>query len=309
MGVIRWSFVAAVGIAVVACSAAAGANNLPKPGTPTAVAALVKASVKIESLPSNLVPKVSNAADDNIAAYYPVARTGCSGPTQCVFADKGSAKVAVLFGDSHAAMWLLPLITLAKADDLRVVLLWFGGCPDADVSVWNPSDHSINTACNKFRSSSFKVIKALHPVITLVSNRTTDIHGAGNALITASAWQAGLETTLTTLQSDGDHPVVIGDITALTSDLPECLAVHPKGVQACSSPNPNPARKNLVAAEEAAATATATPYVDPQPWLCDAVCSPIVGNYIVYWDNLHVTATYSEYLATVFADAITPDIS
>ena len=87
---------------------------------------------------------------------------------------------------------------------------------------------------------------------------------------------------------------------------PECLASYPTSVQTCSAPNPNPAQQWHEGAEKAAAKAEKVLYVSPMPWLCTTTCSPVIGNYVAYYDQYHLTCTYAAYLSGVLEAALKP---
>jgi hypothetical protein len=294
------------GIATPASGSLPRRAALPAPGSPSQVAALVATSSKIEVLPSPLIPALAVAGADNTASYYPATSHGCAGTTRCVFGDASSKKTVVLFGDSHAAMWLPPLVYDANHLGFRVVLLWFAGCPAADLTVWNAGQHGINPGCDAWRSQSITDIKLLAPSLVLLSDRTTAVLGATGKIIPGAVWQAGMKQTISDFLASKLRVAVIGDITALTNRMPECLAAFPNKIQNCSSPNPNRGFKTHVADEKAAAKAENVTYINPQGWLCTKKCSPVVGNMVVYYDSLHASATYAEYLSLLFADAIKP---
>jgi hypothetical protein len=300
--------IAALGMSGIATASRVAPRRaaLPKPGTPSHITALVAASSKIEALPSPLVPALQNVSYDNASNYYPVIKLQCSGTKQCVFGDTSSKTTVVLFGDSHAAMWLPPVFYDAKLLHFRIVLLWYSGCPAADVTVYDPSQHDIDTGCNTWRKQSIKDIKALAPSVVLLSDRTTSVDGSPGVSIPDATWKAGMEQTLSELSKPKTKLAVIGDIAALTNEMPECLAAHPNKIQDCSSPNPNPGFKTHVADEEAAAKAEKASYINPQSWLCTKTCSPVVGNMVVYYDTLHASATYAEYLSIDLENAIKP---
>jgi hypothetical protein len=148
-------------------------------------------------------------------------------------------------------------------------------------------------------------IRKLAPAVVLIADRTSDIPGANNVLTTNAAWKTGEETTISSLKAKATKLAVIGDITALTDVPPECLAAYPRAVQRCSAPNPNPKTHQHFAAETAAATYEAVPYLNPQSWLCTSTtCSAVVGSMVAYYDQFHVTATYAEYLSGVWGSAL-----
>jgi len=294
-------------IAAVLCVAAGAlaTARLPKPGTPAQVAALVAASTSIEKLPTKLVPPLPQAAQDNAAAYYGVAGRECDGVTKCVFANTTSKRVVVLFGDSHAQMWLPALVPVAAHARDRLVLVWRPGCPAATIGVWNPNTHSVDKGCNEFRSAMIAQIRRLAPAVVLMADRTSDMPGANNVLTTNAAWQAGEEATIAALKGPSTKVAVIGDITAFTVDPPMCLAAYPSAVQQCSAPTPNPKTHQHFAAEAAAASYEGVKYVNPQPWLCTPkTCATVIGSMVAYFDKFHVTATYAEYLSGVWGAAL-----
>ena len=289
-----------IGTVVCIAAGALAAAKLPKPGTASQVAALVAASPSIEKLPSKLVPPLSEAAQDNAQAYYGVAGRECDGVTKCVFAATKSKTTIVLFGDSHAQMWLPALVPVAVRAHDRLALVWRSGCPAATVSVWDATTHSIDSGCNKFRTSMIAQIRKLAPALVLIADRTSDIPGANNVLTTDAAWQAGEEATIASLKSKSTKVAVVGDITAFTTSLPDCLAAYDTAIQKCSAPNPNPKTH-----QHFAATAEDVAYLNPQPWLCTPkTCSAVIGNMVAYYDDFHVTATYAEYLSGVWWSAL-----
>jgi SGNH domain (fused to AT3 domains) len=301
---------AVVASALVIATVASAATKLPKPASATTVAALVTGSSSIETLPADLVPPLAQAASDTPGAYYPVADHACLGVSKCIFGDTSSTSTIVLYGDSHAQMWLPALVPVAVAAHDRLVLVWEPGCPAASVSVWSTPTHSINESCNQFRASMISRIKRLDPALVLLADRTSDIPGADNQPTTAQQWRSGLERTISELKTSTTKVAIIGDITVFSPlELPECLAADPTSVQTCSVNNPNGKTRQQFGAERAAANAKGVKYINPQPWLCTSVCSPVIGNMVAYFDTFHVSATYAEFLSVVWGAALKPLLS
>jgi hypothetical protein len=283
--------------------------RLPTPGSASQIAALVAASPSIERLPTDLLPPLMDVGADGASYFYPAAKYSCTTVTQCVFGDVSSARTMVLFGDSHAHMWIPAVAPVALAARMRLVVLWRPGCPADDVSVWNLTARSINRACNAFRAKAIKEIQRLHAAVVLIASRTSNVPVAGQPGRDDATWQAAAEATIVALQSRATRVGVIQDITAFTADLPNCLWHHPKAIQRCSTPNPNPLVRQRDADEQAAAASTGATYLSTQKWLCTTVCSPVVGRMVAYLNNEHVSATYSEFLSKVFAAELRPMLS
>lgn len=299
--------VATMGVAGLALGSSAPA--MPTPGSASEVARLVKAAPRTEHLPAHLDPSLAGVSEDYPGTYYPSARHACASLTACVYGVPASKVLVVLFGDSHAQMWLPALAPVATAAGWRLVLVWRPGCPAADVSVWDAYTRSPDAACNRFRTEMLTAVAAAHPALVLLSSRTSDVPGPGNKKISEATWEAGLERTITALASATTKVAVIGDVTSFGAavPLPACVVAHPDEVQSCSVSNPNPKTPSHVSAEEAAAKAEGVTYLDPRPWLCSTVCSPIVGNLFVYSDSYHVDATYAEFLTGVWAKLLKAD--
>jgi hypothetical protein len=294
-------------MAAVLAASIAGAVKLPAPGTPSQVAKLVATSHTITSLSAKLRGQVANAANDNPGKVYPTTENGCTNPSACVFGDAKAAKAIVLFGDSHAQMWLPAVNRIAAAHKLKLILLFMPQCPAATLNVWLPNYDTSYTACSATRRAWIADLNKSHPLTILLADRTYNVRSAasgGTSTFTEAQWQAGMETTISTLRPSKAHIVVLGDITVLDQSVPSCLAADATSVQSCSVPNPNPARPSRVAAERAAAKVENVTYVDPAPWLCTKTCSPVIGGYIAYYDPFHISVTYDGFLSGVLQIAL-----
>lgn len=286
----------------------------PTPGSASQIAALVAASPAITSLPSTPDPSLSAEGTDSANQWYPITRFGCTSATTnpCVFGDLKSKKVIAALGDSHAQMWLSALVPAAQALGYRLVLFWSPGCPAADVTVYNQTPlYSVPAgpyyACNTFRTRAIASIKKLRPTLVLMSNRTSQVYATKTAYFTNAQWQAGVKKTVDLFKRARIKVAIVGDTPYLPHSAPPCLAAYPTAVQTCSAPNPNQAAANHVAAEQKEAKTLKIGYINTLPWLCvKTVCSPVIGDFLVYLDQTHVDETYAAYLAGVMQAAIKP---
>ena len=293
---------ASLALAAVAVGAS---GPFPAPGTASEIATLVAQSHAINQLPGDLVPPLKDLSQDSFGHYYPsTGLYGCVTTTQCDFAHAHASRTVVLYGDSHAAMWLSALIPSITAAKERLVLLWYPFCPTANVQVWNPLTKSPNTKCATYRTKFIAMIHSLHPVIVLLADRTSGNRSYQNQRIPDSAWRSGELHTIMAIRSKGTKVAVIGDVSIFSSNVADCLAAHPSSIQTCSVTTPNPRTDQHFSAERAAAAAAHVTYLNPETWLCTTVCSPVVGKYAVFFDQFHLTATYAAFLAGVFGTAL-----
>jgi hypothetical protein len=312
----RHALLVAVGI-VLATSGVlpVGATNplLPLGGSAQKVAAAIAASTSITSLPTGMVPNLSQVSTDTSTdTSFHLPGGGCSKihQTLCTFGKTHSHKVVVILGDSHVWMWLPALVPGLKAAGDQLQVLWRVGCPDYQVTVWNSTgSETYDTGCVSWRASILHKIAAEKPLLVLLTERTTDIYTSPTTILTPSQLTAGLDPTITALQGPHTKVVVIGDIPAVTNEVspPACLSVHPTAVQDCTTPvaNPDAPFADLWNAEKAATVATGAGFIDPIPWICTSTtCSPVVGTYEVYYDWSHLDATYASYLSGVMGTAV-----
>jgi hypothetical protein len=131
---------------------------LPVPGTPAAIAAAVKASTSIKKMPSPTVPQLADLASDTPNnTFLKNLSTSCfNGKVNCVLGPAKAKKTIVLFGDSHAWMWVSAIYPTISKLGYKFILWWNPGCIAATVPLWNSfgAPNAYDTACQNWRSVS-----------------------------------------------------------------------------------------------------------------------------------------------------------
>jgi hypothetical protein len=128
--------------------------------------------------------------------------------------------------------------------------------------------------------------------------------GGAPRSFTETQWPRGVSATLAAATSPGTTKVVLGETPALPDAPVPCLRRNPKKLQACSTPDRTATPIAYVNGEEAAARQAGARYIDALPWFCSVTCPAVVGKYVVYMDDNHVTATYARYLETVLGQSL-----
>jgi SGNH domain (fused to AT3 domains) len=296
-------------LVAVSSSGLSAPPKLPHPGTSKQIARLVAASKSIKHLPSSTLPSIDSVENDVPGRYFNIPKTGCTTLTACVYGDVNSSKSIVLFGDSHAWMWLPAINPVAQTDGYKLVLIYRTDCPAASVLLWDLQSKSYDTDCDAERAAALGEISKSAPNVVLLASLTSRRYSAPGVLVTASQWEKGLEKTIVDLNSGTTRIGVIGDIPDFNYGLPQCLAAYPTDIQACGVTIPDAIASNrgLQGAELAAAAATGSLYINTLPWMCrKAWCSPVVGHFLPYLNQWHVDATFAEYLSGVFGKALEP---
>lgn len=305
----RAALVAAIAVAALSLSVTAGAVSIPRatpppPGTAAEIYSLVHAAPTITRLPANAYPTLTAEYSDSASREFPVTNHGCLSIGACVFGDTAATRTIVLLGDSHAQMWLSAVVPAAMVLKYRVELLFLGGCPAATVTVWNPQPlppfpAGYYRGCDRFRSQAIHAIDRLHPVLVLLSNRTSMVESGNGQYFSNAQWEHGLGSTILALRRPGTKVGVIGDIDYMSQPMPQCLAAYPSNVQQCASPNPNATSHGHQSAERVEATRLAVPFINTLRWVCTSTCSPVIGGFLPYLNSTHLDATYVTFLSNV----------
>lgn len=281
--------------------------------TDSQVVAAVAAAAHITKVPANLDPPLSDISDIETLNTGGTCASGYRWPQvgldalhfgECSYGDASSSRLMVVFGDSHAGMWLTSLKVVAQRTGWAVKAFYFPGCPAPSLTFFSEQSGSPNLACNTFRTDAIDAVDALHPAMVLVTSASLGQQVSKGVDATSAQWQEGYTSTLERLRSPGRRLVVIGDIPILTRDDPDCLAAHMADVQACATPLSQAEQGVYVSAERQAATAAGAQYIPTAQWICSAECEPIVGTMRVYNDQYHLSATYAAYLSGPLQDAL-----
>ncbi|TKV57669.1 acyltransferase [Nakamurella flava] len=278
---------------------------------PADVLSAVVAGQATTALPANLTPDLLEAADDKPDLN---AADGISCMVGLLTADlssePGGSCVAggtedgdttvVLAGDSHAYHWIPALREIAVDRGWRLVSLTKSGCSLYDVTMVNTQLKREYTECTEWRTKVFERIEQEKPALVITSGAIFSEREGDFA----QRWVEGVGSTVGRLTAAGVPTVVLEDIPYPRKDVPKCVAQNPTDIaESCgltvSEAMSDPERRAGTATAAAAAGATV---VDPQPWFCGPErCPVVVGQYLLYSDNSHMTATYSRALVPLLA--------
>jgi peptidoglycan/LPS O-acetylase OafA/YrhL len=267
----------------------------------------VAASASVTHVPNSIQPALAIAPGDWAVNASCTAQGGASEHI-CYLGDTRSDRLMVVYGDSLAAMWLPAFETIATSAHLKLVLLSKDFCPAEPVTIYNARVPStVDTPCEQWHVWATRWINEHDPAVLVISQYSGyERPGSGGQPpqgFSAAQWQDGLAALFASVDVPNLQTIYLGGTPAFAQSTPQCLAAHLTDVQYCGSPVEHavPLYKPI---EQAAAHAAGVEYIDPTPWFCTEVCSPIIENHLVYLDGLHITATWAEYLWHVLADAV-----
>ena len=260
-------------------------------------------------VPAALTPSLADARDDLPAPYVDGCHVGTDGVTSaaCRYGDLNGSHTVVLFGDSHALEWWPALERLALQSGWRFVSYTKSACSPGDVAQWEASLKRVYTECQVWREDTLSRIASLDPDLVVVSGTTPSplVRPDGTLYTDAegpAVYTAGLARTLETLSQSAAHVVMLGNTPLSKFDVPVCLSAHANSILACSTPVAQAFSPTWHEATKQAAKNAGATYVDPTSWICSSSpCPPVVGNFLVYRDDQHLTPPFSEALAARLA--------
>jgi peptidoglycan/LPS O-acetylase OafA/YrhL len=270
------------------------------------VQAAVEASADLRAVPSNLNPPLADAA----AEFKAVFLNGCLrnifevGQPECATGDTASTTTVALVGDSQATMWNPAFEQVAAQRHWRLETLGKGGCPPMDLSIADPLRRLVSTVmCERWRAEIISRLSAEHPQLVVVSMWRG--YGVGRGYLPGfraydPAWLDSLTRLVQQLRDTGAKVLVLGPIPQPHASVPICLSGHLDDATACSPERSMAVNEPGIAAESGATDAGGGEYADLTDLFCTAErCPVIVGNTLMYFDNVHLTLEYSRLLAPV----------
>ena len=304
--------VAILSLAIALESASDAGSGIAPATSVQAVVHEVAAAKSIVTLPGELDPSLDQAAADwggNDEATSCSADLAQSTERLCVLGDIHARGLLVVYGDSHALMWLPAFESIATRMHMRLLVLGKSGCPASIISIANPPGAGVQGApyvpCNDWHRWAVKTINQLAPSVLVVS-QDSDYSAPGPQGVTGfsnSQWRSGLTKLFKMIPSPHIEKIFLGNIPLLSQSGPTCLSLHLHDTQDCSTPVVQ-AYRRFDRTEYSVTQSLHIRYVDPTPWFCSSVCTPIVGPYEVYMDRFHVTAAYATYLKNVLSLAL-----
>jgi hypothetical protein len=275
--------------------------------------ALVQASVIAArhhmAIPSKLEPDILTVRDDEpdlgACNYEKNSRE------LCPRGDPTADRSVVLFGNSHARMWIPAFDKIGKELGFATYYFVKPNCAASLVTVGELVPGSPPwPECDDFRAFALEQIASLHPALVVVASSGPNpvlYDDAGNKVPKDgidAAVQGGYVDLFTRLSTLADRTVLLRDVPK-SEELPdECLTEKGNDLGDCLF-TPLAASVNDANISVAAAEQTGTEVVDPTRWVCwDGSCPAVIGDTLPYRDRGHLTTVYAAGLSDELARAL-----
>lgn len=224
----------------------------------------------------------------------------------CPVGDLDSDTTVVLWGDSHANIWVDPLDTIGKREGIKVLPLIKLGCAPFDVPQLNVDGVTHYDECDQWRDWSFDQIEELSPDGIVMGYRGLLLVDTEEGESRTELWKEGVETTMEQIDELPAEVSVIGDWTTRKITVTECVgdsdALQADCVTKPRGDGPKSSRITRPIVEEYDAD-----WVSTDDLTCvDGRCPLFVGDVPVYRDNDHLSSTWAGLNTTWLQDELTP---
>jgi peptidoglycan/LPS O-acetylase OafA/YrhL len=266
------------------------------------VEAAVTQSAGLKVVPSNLNPPLTDVAKEAMGLVL----NGCMrlffdvGQPECATGDIASKTTVALIGDSNAAMWSRAFEQVATQRSWRLETMAKEGCPVLNLRFINHRLQREYTECEQWSAQIIDRLRAEHPRLVVLSiSRLMGLGGEGVQAY-GPAWIDSLTLLVRELRASGSKVLVLGPIPNPHFMVPVCLSDNLDNIPACSAPRSTAVNEGGIADEAAASRTGGGQYADLTALFCTADrCPVIVGNTLVYREQIHLTLEYSLVLAPV----------
>ncbi len=265
------------------------------------IAAEVKKATLLQALPKALTASLIKARTDKspwldqiCSVDFPSTDTPV-----CEGGDLTSKRVVVLYGDSHASMWMSALDVIGKKQKFKVRLFAKLACPLVKAPIWSYQLNKPFNECNEWQAKVLPQIAELKPEMIIVTDqwKPAVINGKQSDFDTPFFWEREFPIAMAEIATLSKKVFVIGNNPSLTQDPVSCISRPRANMALCSAgrTQADNARYNKI--EAAAARKVGATYIDTVRWACTAtLCPVVIKNKIAYFDQWHFSESYVKYL-------------
>jgi len=225
----------------------------------------------------------------------------------CEAGDLTSKKLIVLYGDSHASMWMSAMDKLAKKHGYKVRLFAKLACPLVEVPIWSYQLNKPFNECTEWQQKVYPIISSLTPDILIVTDqwKPAVVDGKKSDFDTPFLWDREFPIAMSRIAKLAPKVFVVGNNPSLSQDPVDCASKPNVSLALCSSgrTQADNARYNTIEAK--AAKAAGATYIDTVAWACtDSLCPIVINSQLAYFDQWHFSESYVKFLTPALEEKL-----
>lgn len=262
---------------------------------------LIDQASKLTALPKKLSPSLLQVPNSRKAWFNNDCTTDFASTDlfQCTGGNPASKKIIVLYGDSHASMWMTAIDSIAKKKNYKVIMLAKLACPIVQKTIWSYQLNKPFTECDQWNVKATDLISKLNPDYLIVTNQWKPAVQDGNKddFGTNGMWSTEFPKALSNLKSIAKKVIVIGNNPSMTTDPLRCASKPKQNLLLCASVTPSADNHLFNQIERDSAKTLGIPYIDTVSIACSQLICPIIINgYFVYFDQWHFTDPFVQFV-------------
>ena len=218
----------------------------------------------------------------------------------CQGGDLNSKKVIVVYGDSHASMWMSAIDVIGKKYGYKVHLFAKLACPLVEVPIWSYQLNRPFTECTQWQQKVYPLIQSLNPEIIIVTDqwKPAVVDGKKSDFDTPFMWEKEFPIAIARVSKMAKKVFVIGNNPSLTQDPVDCASKPRVNLALCSAGRTQADNAKFNGIEAKATKGVGGTYIDTVAWSCTAsLCPIVIANTLAYFDQWHFSESYVRYLA------------
>ena len=124
---------------------------------------LIDQATKLTKLPKTLNPPLLKVSSSRKSWFDQTCTTDFPSTElfQCWGGDSNSKRTIILYGDSHASMWMTALDEIGKVQGFKVLLLAKLACPILQKTIWSYQLNEPFTECDEWNQKALNLIKSI----------------------------------------------------------------------------------------------------------------------------------------------------
>lgn len=255
-------------------------------------------------LPKDLKPSLKEARTDKsswldqaCAVDFPDVAV-----PECEAGDPNGKNAMVVYGDSHASMWMTALDLIAKRSGYKIYLFAKLACPLVEETVWSYQLNRPFQECTDWQRAVLSEIEEISPDILIVTDqfKPAVVDGKKSDFDTPFMWEKEFPIALKRLNGYTKRLVVIGNNPSMQQDSVTCASKPRVDVTQCASARNQAGNVRINKIEADSAKRIGATYIDTVDLACSEYLCPVaVGDKFVYFDQWHFTDTYVRWLTPV----------
>ncbi|MCX6443720.1 MAG: SGNH hydrolase domain-containing protein [Actinobacteria bacterium] len=227
----------------------------------------------------------------------------------CESGDLNSKKIIVLYGDSHASMWMSALDVIAKKNGYKVRLFAKLACPLVEIPIWSYQLNKPFTECTQWQQKVYPLITALNPEIIIVTDqwKPAVVDGKKSDFDTPFMWEKEFPIAMARISKMAKKVFVLGNNPSLSQDPVDCASKPNVTLSLCSSGRTQADNAKYNVIEAKATKAVGGIYIDTVTWACtDSLCPIVINSKLAYFDQWHFSESYIKFLTPALESKLAP---